>query len=90
MHPINFQARELNEKEKRSADILEIVRRFGPISRPDISQKLGVNIVTVSNYIEEFIRGNFIKECELDISEGGRRPVLLDLNSEAAFAVGVG
>ncbi|KPK97325.1 MAG: hypothetical protein AMJ95_09605 [Omnitrophica WOR_2 bacterium SM23_72] len=90
MKPINFENRELTEKEKRSIDILEVLRRFGPISRPEISQKLGVNIVTVSNYIEEFIKNRLVLEKELDVSEGGRRPVLLDLNPTIAYAVGVG
>jgi len=90
MRPIIFEDRELTEKEKRSIDILETLRRFAPISRPEISQKLGLNIVTVSNYIEEFIKNKLVLEKELDISEGGRRPVLLELNSEIAFAVGVG
>lgn len=90
MRQLSFEGRELSEKEKRSIDILEILRRFGPISRPDISQKLGVNIVTVSNYIEDFIKNKLVIEKELDISEGGRRPVLLDLNSEVIFAIGVG
>lgn len=90
IRPIVFGAQELTEKEKRSVDILETIRRFGPISRPEISQKLGVNIVTISNYIEEFVKQKLVLEKELDISEGGRRPVLLDLNPQAAFAIGVG
>jgi predicted NBD/HSP70 family sugar kinase len=90
MRLLTFGTQELTEKEKRSVDILETIRRFGPISRPEISQKLGVNIVTVSNYIEEFTRQKLVLEKELDVSEGGRRPVLLDLNPEAAFAIGVG
>ena len=90
MRAITFQDRELSEKEKRSIDILEMLRRFGPITRPEISQRLGVNIVTVSNYIEEFIKNKLVLERQLDISEGGRRPVLLDINPGAAFAVGVG
>ncbi|MGD9015543.1 MAG: ROK family transcriptional regulator [Candidatus Omnitrophota bacterium] len=90
MRPVSFKNRELTEKEKRSIDILEILRRFGPISRPEISQRLGVNIVTVSNYIEEFIKNKLVVEKALDISEGGRRPVLLDLNPRIAYAVGVG
>lgn len=86
----NLGNQELTEKEKRSIDILEMLRRFGPISRPEISQRLGVNIVTVSNYIEDFIKNKIVLEKELDVSEGGRRPVLLDLNPQAAYAVGVG
>lgn len=79
-----------NEKQKRNIAILETLRRFGPLSRPDISQRLGVNIVTVSNYVEDFIKNRMVLERELDVSEGGRRPVLLELNSNAAFSIGVG
>jgi N-acetylglucosamine repressor len=90
MHPLDLQKESITEKEKRNIDILEIVRRHGPISRPDISKEIGVNVVTISNYIDEFIKRNLIFEKELDVSEGGRRPVLLDLNPQAGFVIGVG
>ncbi len=90
MRPTDFQKEILTEKEKRNIDILEILRRLGPISRPDISKEMGVNVVTISNYIDDFIKQKLVYEKELDISEGGRRPVLLDLNSQAGFVIGVG
>ena len=90
MRPIDFQKEELSEKEKRNLDILEILRRSGPISRPDISKEMGINIVTISNYVDDFIKNNLVYEKELDVSEGGRRPVLLDLNPQAGFTIGVG
>jgi len=90
MHEIDFQKEELSEKERRNIDILEILRKRGPISRPDISKELGVNVVTISNYIDEFIKRNMVFEKELDVSEGGRRPVLLDLNPQAGYVIGVG
>lgn len=90
MRPTDFQKEVLTEKEKRNIDILEILRRLGPISRPDISKEMGVNVVTISNYIDDFIKQKLVYEKELDISEGGRRPVLLDLNSQAGFVIGVG
>lgn len=90
MRPIDFQKEELSEKEKRNIEILEILRRHGPISRPDISKEMGLNVVTISNYIDAFIRNNLVHEKELDVSEGGRRPVLVDLNSQAGFVIGVG
>src|SRR4030042_6597012 len=90
MHAINFQKGDLTEKEKRNIEILEILRKDGPISRPDISKEMGINVVTISNYIDEFIKRNLIFEKELDVSEGGRRPVLLDLNPQAGFVIGVG
>jgi DNA-binding Lrp family transcriptional regulator len=90
MTEIDFQKEELTEKERRNIDILEILRRRGPISRPDISKEMGVNVVSISNYVDEFIKRNFVFEKELDVSEGGRRPVLLDLNAQAGYVIGVG
>lgn len=85
-----MQSGELTEKEKRFIEILEILRRRGPISRPEISKEMGINVVTVSNYIDDFLKNKLVYEKELDISEGGRRPVLLDLNPQAGYFIGVG
>jgi predicted NBD/HSP70 family sugar kinase len=86
----DLQKENFTEKEKRNIDILEILRRRGPVSRPDISKEMGINVVTISNYIDDFIKNNLVQEKELDISEGGRRPTLLDLNSEGGYVIGVG
>jgi len=90
MRPQGLRKEEFSEKERRTIDILEILRRFGPISRPDISKEMGINVVTISNYIDEFIRRKLVYEKELDVSEGGRRPALLELNPAAGYAIGVG
>lgn len=89
-HHIDFQKEELTEKERRNIDILEILRRRGPLTRPDISKELGINVVTISNYIDDFIRQKLILEKELDVSEGGRRPGLLELNPQGGYVIGVG
>jgi len=90
MHTLDLQKEIFSEKEKRNIEILDIFRKRGPLSRAEISQQIGVNVVTVSNYIEDFIKNKLVYEKELDVSEGGRRPVLLDLNSQAGLAIGVG
>ncbi len=90
MHPLDLQKEVFSEKEKRNIEIFDILRKRGPISRSDISQGMGINVVTISNYIDDFIKCNLVYEKDLDVSEGGRRPVLLDLNPRAGFAVGVG
>src|SRR3990167_8096793 len=90
MRSLDFKKESLTEKERRNIDILEILRRQGPISRPDISKEMGLNVVTISNYVDDFIKQNVVYEKEIDVSEGGRRPVLLDLNPRAGFVVGVG
>ena len=90
MRSLNFKKEDFTEKEKRNIDILEILRKHGPISRPDISKEMGINVVTISNYIDEFIKHNLVYEKELDVSEGGRRPALLDLNPKAGYVIGIG
>jgi predicted NBD/HSP70 family sugar kinase len=90
MHTLDLQKETFSEKEKRNIEIFDIIRKRGPVSRSDISQGMGINVVTVSNYIDDFIKNKLVYEKDLDVSEGGRRPVLLDLNPRAAFAVGVG
>ncbi|MFA5311133.1 MAG: ROK family protein [Candidatus Omnitrophota bacterium] len=90
MHNINLNKEVLSEKERRNIEILDILRKRGPISRPEISKDMGINVVTISNYIDDYIKNNLVFEKELDVSEGGRRPVLLDLNPSAGFVIGVG
>ncbi|MCU0651451.1 MAG: ROK family transcriptional regulator [Candidatus Omnitrophica bacterium] len=90
MHTADFKKEELNEKEKRNVNILDILRRRGPVSRPEIAKEIGINVVTISNYIDDFIKHKLVYEKELDISEGGRRPTLLDLNQRAGYVIGVG
>ncbi len=85
-----YDSTEFNEKQRRNIAILEALGRFGPLSRPDISQRLGVNVVSISHYVEDFIKNKIVVEKELDISEGGRRPVLLDINPHSAFSIGIG
>ena len=90
MHSLDLQKEDFTEKEKRNIEIIDILRKRGPISRPDISLAMGTNAVTISNYVDDFIKRNVVYEKELDVSEGGRRTVLLDLNPRAGYAIGVG
>jgi len=85
-----FKGESLTERARRNLAILEAIRRSGPISKTDISKIVGLNVATVSNYIEEFLGKNLVLEKTLDISAGGRRPLLLDLNPTQTVAIGVG
>lgn len=90
MRSFSLRGEELSERSRKNLAILETIRRLGPLSKTDISKFAGLNVVTVTNYIEEMLRHSLICEKELDVSTGGRRPVLLDLNSEAGLTIGVG
>ncbi|PIQ83014.1 MAG: hypothetical protein COV76_00740, partial [Candidatus Omnitrophica bacterium CG11_big_fil_rev_8_21_14_0_20_64_10] len=79
----------LTERERKNVAILESIKRYGPISRTDISKITKLNIVTVSNYVNNFIEQGVVIEKGLDISSGGRRPTIVILNPKSAFCIGV-
>ncbi|MBN2453128.1 MAG: ROK family protein [Candidatus Omnitrophica bacterium] len=79
----------LQDRERKNLAILEIIRRRSPISKAEISRTLGYNIVTVTNYLDYYIEKKMVLEVGLDISSGGRRPELLELNARSGYVVGV-
>lgn len=81
---------ELNDHEKKNLTILDTIRKRGPIARAEISRLIGLNIVTVTSYVDQYIKKGVIKEVGIDVSSGGRKPTLVDLNPAATFVIGVG
>jgi len=77
------------ERQEKSFQLLELLRRRGPLTRTELSQGTGFNIVTVSNYINQFIKDGLVSEKGFDISTGGRKPILVELNAKVGFAVGI-
>ncbi|MFH0876799.1 MAG: ROK family protein, partial [Candidatus Omnitrophota bacterium] len=90
MREAYFKGENLSERARKNLFILDAIRRRGPISKTDISSLIGLNVVTISNYIDDFLRHKIVFEKEFDVSKGGRRPLLLDLNTSAGYAVGIG
>ncbi|MCD6080828.1 MAG: ROK family transcriptional regulator, partial [Candidatus Omnitrophica bacterium] len=80
----------LTDRERKNFAILDLIRRKGPITRTEISKETELNIVTVSNYINAYIQKGLVIEGGLDVSTGGRRPVVLELNPKAGYIIGVG
>jgi predicted NBD/HSP70 family sugar kinase len=79
----------LTDRERKNIILLDVIRRNGPIAKTDISRITQFNIVTVSNYVEHYIDQKLVAEKGLDISSGGRRPELIELNAEWGNLVGV-
>ncbi len=79
----------LTDRERKNIILLDVIRRNGPIAKTDISRITQFNIVTVSNYVEHYIDQKLVVEKGLDISSGGRRPELVELNAEWGHLVGV-
>ncbi len=77
------------EKERRNLAIIDIIRRTKEVSRAEISRITHLNIVTISNYVDDYISKGLVVEKGLDVSTGGRRPELLELNPRYGYTIGI-
>lgn len=84
-----FKDQILSDRERKNLDILEVIRRYGPVTRTEVSRITKYNIVTVSNYVNNYIKKDLVVEKGLDISSGGRKPTLVELNSRNCFVIGI-
>ena len=89
MKTMELEDHALTERERKNVSILEAIKRYGPISRTDVSKLTKLNIVTVSNYVNNFIEQGLVIEKGLDISSGGRRPTIVVLNPKSSYVIGV-
>ena len=79
----------LTERERRNLIILNALQKKGTLSKAQVSQIADLNIGTITNYIDDYIRRGLVLEMGLDVSTGGRRPTLLELNPGYGFSIGV-
>lgn len=85
-----FVDRELSDRQRKNFAILDVIRKRGPIARTEVSKLTGFNIVTVSNYIDEYIKKGLILEEGYDTSTGGRKPMLVNLKQKSGYVIGAG
>lgn len=76
-------------REINKSLVLSIVRKHAPISRTDISQVTNLSLATVSGITGELINQGLIYELEGGTSTGGRPPILLALNQQAGYVIGI-
>lgn len=69
--------------------ILNIIRRDGPISRAEIAKQAKLTPPTVTNIVHELLESQLVKEREMGVSTGGRKPILLTINAESFYVIGV-
>jgi predicted NBD/HSP70 family sugar kinase len=69
--------------------ILEIIRTTGMISRIDLSRASGLSQALITGLTADLINEGLIIEKQSGKYQGGRRPMLLALNPQGAYVVGV-
>jgi predicted NBD/HSP70 family sugar kinase/Tfp pilus assembly protein PilZ len=87
--PSIAREQKLTDRQRRNLQILDTIRKNRLISRAEISKDTDINIVTVSNYIDLYIKKSLVFERGLDISTGGRRPELVEINPHYGYVIGV-
>jgi len=80
----------LSDKERKNLILLDLIRKNGPISRTDLSKTTGINIVSISNYVKDYIEAGVVSEKGLDESSGGRPAELVELQKDNFYCLGLG
>lgn len=88
MLPIRVGSKQLI-REINQALVLNAIRTHGALSRTDIAQQTGLSLPTISDITAGLLEAGLLFERSIGASTGGRKPVLLALNAQAGYAIGV-
>lgn len=69
--------------------LLNLIRTQGPISRAELAKRTHLAPATVSQITQALLTRGLVQEIGAGSSSGGRRPVLLKLEPQAGFVVGL-
>lgn len=69
--------------------VLNTIKTNGSISRVEIARKTGLSAATVTGITAELIEDGLVFEKAEGDSRGGRRPILLAINPQGGYVVGV-
>jgi predicted NBD/HSP70 family sugar kinase len=79
----------VTDRGKKNLLFLNLIKKQKSTSRTEISKVTDINIVTVSNYVNSYLKKGFLLERGYDISSGGRRPELIELNKGWGYVAGL-
>ncbi|MBC1500178.1 ROK family transcriptional regulator [Listeria weihenstephanensis] len=84
-------ANRIGIRETNERTVLSVIVNDGPLSRAKLSEKIGLNKASVSAIVKKLIEQKLIKEVGIGEStiQGGRKPIMLELNKAAGFAVSI-
>ena len=89
-HHNNYGVNSLRQKQKNHGLVLKIIATGDAVSRTDISDRIGLTKMAVTNIVSELIDQGFVAETEkLSNAAVGRNRVMLDISPVAPLAIGV-
>lgn len=76
-------------RDLNSSLLIELVRESRPISRADLARQSGLSAATVSNIVGHLIERGILVEVATAPANGGRPPVLLDIDATGGYVIGI-
>lgn len=76
-------------REINKSSIMQVIQENGAVSRAEISRILGLTPATISKNISALIAEGLVKESSIGSSNGGRKPILLEIDESCVFFIGV-
>ena len=70
--------------------VLKVIKDNGSLSRAEIAKLTGLTPASVTNITKFLIEDKFLIESKVGESSGGRPPIILELNADARYVIGVG
>jgi glucokinase-like ROK family protein len=71
------------------SEVLQLIWRERQISRAEIARRKALSRSTVSQIVEELLELGLVEEVGVGESHGGRRPIVLQFDDDAAVILGV-
>lgn len=75
-------------KKRNMLNVLAIIKKYGPVTKPEVAARAGMTAVSVHNFMNELLEKHILVECGNASSNGGRKPVLYRLNPSYGFMIG--
>ena len=76
-------------RDLNSSLLIELVRESRPISRAALARQSGLSAATVSNIVARLIERGILVEVATAPANGGRPPVLLDIDATGGYVIGI-
>jgi len=69
--------------------VLRSIEKNGSISRADVGRIVGLSPPTISDIVKDLIERGIVQEIGKGDSSGGKKPILLKINSRVAYMIAV-
>jgi N-acetylglucosamine repressor len=76
-------------KKLNRMNVLNILKSHGSVSRQELAAITGLTGPAITGIVKELLAIGFVKETGLGVSQGGRKPMQLEINPEAGYVFGV-